>query len=186
MIIKKWGTTIFEVLQKAYWHFWSSHNDCGFKWRFFFFQSNSKEKLVFNLEAKDVINVKCFLCSFEFSDVASIATTPRNDEMIFEPIQKVIYIFFQMPLKWKSKLKCAKKIFELLFFQNFPNYLFPKKKAIYDQILFIFYTFVKFHKHKNGWCTTDSGVPILPISFLFEEVVQQVSYLVQPWNKHIF
>jgi hypothetical protein len=29
----------------------------------------------------------------------------------------------------------------------------------------------------------DSGVTILSISFLFEEVVQQVSYLVQPGNK---
>ncbi len=152
----------------------------------FFFQSNSKEKLVLNLEAKDVMKVKCFLCSFEFSDVASIATTPRNDNMILEPIQKVIMFFFQMPLKWKSKLKCVKKIFELLFFQILENYFFQKKEAIYDQILFIFYTCVKFHNHIDSWCTMDSGVAILPISFLFQEVVQQVSYLVQPCNKHIF
>ncbi len=52
----------------------------------FFFQLNTKVKLVLNLEAKDVVDVKCFLCSFEFSDVASIATTPRNDDMILEPI----------------------------------------------------------------------------------------------------
>jgi hypothetical protein len=61
----------------------------------FFFQLNSKEKLVLNMEAKDVMNVKSLLCSFEYSDVASIATTPRNDDMILEPIQKVIIFFFK-------------------------------------------------------------------------------------------
>lgn len=66
----------------------------------FFFQSNSNEKLVLNLETKDVMNVKCFLCSFEFSYVASIATTPRNDDMILQPIQKVVMFFFSnAPLK---------------------------------------------------------------------------------------
>lgn len=63
----------------------------------FFFQLNSKEKLVLNVETKDVMNVKCFRCSFEFSYVASIATTLRNDDTIIEPIQKVIMSFFQMP-----------------------------------------------------------------------------------------
>ncbi len=76
----------------------------------FFFQSNSKEKLVLNLEAKDIINVKCFLCSFELSDVASIATTPRNDNMILEPIQKVI-IFFSNAPKMKIRVEMCQENF---------------------------------------------------------------------------
>jgi hypothetical protein len=77
----------------------------------FFFQSNSKEKLVLNLEAKDVMNVKCFLCSFEFSDVASIATTARNDNMILEPIQKVIMFFFSNAPKTKIQVEMCEENF---------------------------------------------------------------------------
>jgi hypothetical protein len=62
----------------------------------------------------------CINCNHPKKWQHDFRTNPKSDNF-----------FFQMPLKWKSELKCGKKIFELLF---------SPKKEIYDQILFIFYT----------------------------------------------
>ncbi len=56
-------------------------------------------------------------------------TNPKSDN-----------VFFQMPLKWKSKLKCAKNFFELIFFQI--TFSTKKKRQYMTRFLFYFKTLV--------------------------------------------
>jgi hypothetical protein len=44
-----------------------------------------------------------------------------------------------------------------------------ENKATYDQIHFMFYTCVKFHNCKNGWCTMHSGVAYLLFLFCLKK-----------------